>query len=49
MKNTKRKIDPNKPKIKIPIGKKYIAVKEIVNNNKLLYNKFYFYKDRSKI
>ena len=35
MKNTKRKIDPNKPKIKIPIGKKYITVKEIVNKNKL--------------
>lgn len=31
----KRKIDPNKPKIKIPIGKEYIAVKEIVNKNKL--------------
>ncbi len=35
MKNIKRKIDPNKPKIKIPIGKEYIAVKEIVKKNKL--------------
>ena len=35
MKNIKRKIDPNKPKVKIPIGKEYIAVKEIVIKNKL--------------
>ena len=35
MDKRKRKIDPNKPKIKIPIGKEYIAVKEIVKKNKL--------------
>ena len=31
----KRKIDPNKPKIKIPFGKEYIRVKEIVKEHKL--------------
>ena len=31
----KRKIDPNKPKIKIPFGKKYIETKEIVKQHKL--------------
>ena len=31
----KRKIDPNKPKIKIPFGKKYIQTKEIVKKYKL--------------
>ncbi len=31
----KRKIDPNKPKIKIPIGKSYIKVKNVVKENKL--------------
>jgi len=31
----KRKIDPNKPKIKLPSGKSYIKVKNIVQENKL--------------
>ncbi len=31
----KRKIDPNKPKIKIPFGKEYIRVKEIVKEHNL--------------
>ena len=31
----KRKIDPNKPKIKIPFGKKYIQTKEIVKKYNL--------------
>ncbi len=31
----KRKIDPNKPKIKIPFGKQYIRTKEIVKENNL--------------
>ena len=31
----KRRIDPNKPKIKIPFGKDYIRIKEIVEENKL--------------
>ena len=31
----KRKIDPNKPKIKIPFGKEYIRTKEIVRENNL--------------
>lgn len=31
----KRKIDPNKPKIKIPFGKQYIKTKEIVKEHKL--------------
>ena len=31
----KRKIDPNKPKIKIPFGKKYIQTKEIVKKHNL--------------
>ena len=31
----KRKIDPNKPKIKIPFGKQYIRTKEIVRENNL--------------
>jgi lipoic acid synthetase len=31
----KRKIDPNKPKIKIPFGKEYIKTKEIVHKHKL--------------
>ena len=33
--NLKRKIDPNKPKIKLPSGKSYITVKNIVNKYKL--------------
>ena len=35
MNKQKRKIDPNKPKVKIPIGKNYISVKEIVKKNNL--------------
>lgn len=31
----KRKIDPNKPKIKLPIGHSYIKVKDIVHKNNL--------------
>ncbi len=31
----KRKIDPNKPKIKIPFGKAYITTKDIVHKHKL--------------
>ena len=31
----KRRIDPNKPKIKIPFGKEYIRIKEIVKEHKL--------------
>jgi len=31
----KRKIDPNKPKIKIPFGRKYIETKEIVRKHNL--------------
>ena len=31
----KRKIDPNKPKIRIPFGKKYIQTKEIVKKHNL--------------
>ncbi len=32
---TKRRIDPNKPKIKIPFGKEYIKTKEIVKHHHL--------------
>ncbi len=35
MKNTKRKIDPNKPKIKLPIGKNYLFVRDVVKKNDL--------------
>jgi len=34
-KMVKRKIDPNKPKIKLPIGHSYIKVKNVVHKNKL--------------
>ncbi len=34
-KMVKRKIDPNKPKIKLPIGQSYIQVKNLVHKNKL--------------
>lgn len=35
MKIDRRRIDPNKPKIKLPVGKNYLFVKDIVTSNKL--------------
>ena len=32
---TKRIIDPNKPKVKLPSGKNYVLLKNIVAENKL--------------
>jgi len=31
----RRKIDPNKPKIKLPVGKSYLFVKDVVSDNQL--------------